>query len=381
MTPSRDIVLVHDWLTGMRGGEKCLEPACRRWPKAKLFTAFHRKGSVSPTIESLNPQASFLNRVPGANRHYRYLLPLFPRLANWRIPHCDLVLSFSHCLAKAAKAPPGVPHVSYCFTPMRYAWHMRESYFGRGRLGAFKAAAVDRMLERLREWDLRTADGVSQFIAISRTVRDRIRECYGRESTVIHPPVDTEFYTPTYEPRGDYYLVVSAFAPYKRFDLAVEACNRLKRKLVVIGSGQDETRLKGLAGPTVEFLGWQSDESIREHLRKAKAVLFPAEEDFGIVPVEGQACGCPVIAFAKGGSTETIRPLGIHDPTGVFFDDQTLDAVVEAMERFERHADRFDPRSARRNAMPFNGERYERELFGYVDRVLAKPSQELRRAA
>lgn len=381
MPPGHDIVLVHDWLTGMRGGEKCLEPACRRWPNAKLFTAFHRRGSVSKAIESLRPRASFLNRLPGVSRYYRYLLPAFPWAANWRIPDCELVLSFSHCLAKAAKAPAGVPHVSYCFTPMRYAWHMRESYFARGRFGKLKAIAIDGLLHRLRDWDRRTADGVSHFIAISQTVRDRIRECYDRDSEIIYPPVDTDFYSPSYERRDEFYLVVSAFAPYKRFDLAVEACTRTGRKLVVIGTGQEAAKLRQLAGPTVQFLGWQSDEVIRDHFRRAKALLFPAEEDFGIVPVESQACGCPVIAFGKGGGAETVRPLGVCEPTGVFFDEQNVDAVIEAMDRFERNEDRFDPRAARRQAVPFNAARYERELFGYVEQVLSGRTGTVRRAA
>lgn len=365
------IALVHDWLTGMRGGEKCLEPACERWPDAPLFTLLHKPGSVSPTIERHRPRASFLNRLPRVGRYYRYLLPLMPTAANWRIPPCDLVLSFSHCVAKAALPPPGVPHVSYCFTPMRYAWHMRDAYFARGGLGRLKASAADLLLARLRDWDRRTASRVTHFIAISRTIRDRIRECYGRSSVVIYPPVDTDFYTPANVPREDFYLVASALAPYKRFDLAVEACGRLGRKLVVIGSGQHAAKLRAAAGPTVTFLGWQSDESIRDHLRRCRAVLFPAEEDFGIVPVEAQACGAPVIAFGRGGATETIRPLGESpEPTGVFFREQTVDAVVEAIGQFEREAGAFDPRAARANALPFCKARFEAELFGYIDEVL-----------
>lgn len=365
------IALVHDWLTGMRGGEKCLEPACERWPDAPLFALLHKPGSVSPTIERHRPRTSFLNRLPRVDRYYRYLLPLMPTAANWQIPPCDLVLSFSHCVAKAAVPPPGVPHVSYCFTPMRYAWHMRDAYFARGGLGRLKASAADLLLARLRDWDRRTASRVTHFIAISRTIHDRIRECYGRDSVVIYPPVDTDFYTPANVPREDFYLVASALAPYKRFDLAVEACGRLGRKLVVIGSGQHAAKLRVAAGPTVSFLGWQSDESIRDHLRRCRAVLFPAEEDFGIVPVEAQACGAPVIAFGRGGATETIRPLGEStEPTGVFFREQTVDSVVEAIEQFEREAGAFDPRAARANALPFRKERFEAELFGYIDEVL-----------
>jgi glycosyltransferase involved in cell wall biosynthesis len=372
------VALVHDWLTGMRGGEKCLEAACQRWPAASLFTLLHKPRSVSPTIEALNPRTSVLARLPGVARYYRYLLPVMPAAARWPIPaDTDLVLSFSHCVAKAAAPPPGVPHVCYCFTPMRYAWHMREAYFGTGRFGRLKAAAIDRLLGRLRDWDRRTANRVTHFVAISRTVHRRIQECYGRTSAVIYPPVDTEFYTPAAVPREDFYLVVSALAPYKRFDLAVRACSKLGRPLVVIGSGQQAAALKAMAGPGVTFLGWQPDEVIRDHFRRAKALLFPGEEDFGIVPLEAQACGCPVIAFGRGGATETVRPLGRPHPTGVFFEDQTEDAVAEAIERFERSADAFDPQAARRQARVFRAERYETELFGFVDQVLftARPKQ------
>ena len=406
MNIHKKITLVHDWLTGMRGGEKCLEPVCRRYPRARLFTLLHKPGSVSEAISRLRPRASFLNRLPGWPRYYRYLLPLMPAAARWPIPaDTDLVLSFSHCVAKAAKPPPGVPHVCYCFTPMRYAWHMRESYFGRGGL---KAKALGVVLKRLREWDRRTADRVTHFVAISKTIQDRIKECYGRDSVIITPPADTDFYTPAAVPREDFYLVVSALAPYKRFDLAIEACTRLGKKLVVIGSGQDAAKLRATAGPGVTFLGWQPDEVIRDHYRRCAAVLFPAEEDFGIVPVEAQACGAPVIAFGKGGATETVTPLfrvadsrresvpfgwptlgesrseaeeslsarATHPiepaPTGVFFHEQTADAVVAAIETFESHRHAFDPAAARRNAEPFSLARYERELFGYIDGLLLK---------
>lgn len=362
------VSLVHDWLTGMRGGEKCLESACVRWPNAKLYTLLHTPGSVSGPIEALAPRASWLNRLPRVNRYYRGLLPLMPRAARWPIDNeCQLVLSFSHCVAKAAVPPAGVPHVSYCFSPMRYAWHMRESYFTGGKIGGFKAKLLDKFLSRLREWDRRTSDRVTHFVAISQTIQNRIADCYGRDSTVIYPPVDTDFYSPSAVPREDFYLVVSALAPYKRFDLAIEACNRFKKRLVVIGAGQQERQLRSLAGPTVEFLGWQSDEHIRDHFRRAKAVLFPAEEDFGIVPVEAQACGCPVIAFGKGGATETVRPLGSSDPTGVWFHDQTIESVIDAIEVFEANRDRFDPRAARRNALPFRKQRYEDELFHFAE--------------
>ncbi len=381
---SERVVLVHDWLTGMRGGEKCLEPLCRRWPSARLYTLLHKRGSVSPAIEGMTIRPSKLNLLPKVDRYYRYLLPLMPFAASWRVADADLVVSLSHAVAKSARPPVGVPHVCYCFTPMRYAWHMKDAYFRKtGLFGRLKARAIDALLARIRNWDRRTADRVTHFVAISNTVRDRIRDCYGRDAVVIYPPVDTDFYSPAPESaREDFYLVVSALAPYKRFDLAIDACTKLGKKLVVIGSGQHAAKLKAAAGPNVSFLGWQPDEVIRDHLRRAKALLFPGEEDFGIVPLEAHACSCPVIGFARGGLTETVRPLGASaEPTGVFFEEQTVDAAAEAIERFERAADRFDPRAARRQAVLFRKERFESELFGYLDGVLRGAPDAARKAA
>jgi glycosyltransferase involved in cell wall biosynthesis len=377
------VVLVHDWLTGMRGGEKCLEVLCRRWPDADLFTLLHRPGSTSPAIEQLGPRSSWLQQLPGVHRYYRYLLPLMPAAAaSWRLPPCDLVVSLSHCVAKSVRPPLGVPHVCYCFTPMRYAWHMRQSYFGKDRLGGLKARIVDQLMAQLRSWDRRTAERVTHFIAISRTVQQRIMDCYGRSSTVIYPPVNTDFYCPAPVPREDYYLAVSAFAPYKRLDLAVAACNRLRRRLVLIGSGQDETRLRALAGLTVQFLGWQPDEVIRDHLRRCRALLFPGEEDFGIVPVEAQACGTPVIAFGRGGATETVVPLGnSREPTGVWFEEQTADCLAEGIDRFEAGAQQLTPGAARRHAQRFNQRRFADEVFAYLQSVVEPDRGERRRAA
>jgi glycosyltransferase involved in cell wall biosynthesis len=381
--PRPRLALVHDWLTGMRGGEKCLEVLCREFPGAPIHTLIHQVGSTSPEIDSHPVKSSRLNHLPKIERYYRYLLPLMPWAARWNVRDCDLVLSFSHCVAKAAVPPPGIPHVCYCFTPMRYAWHMKEQYFGSERV-SLKTRGIDIILSRIREWDRKISTRVTHFIAISRTIRDRIRDSYDRDSTVIYPPVDTKFYTPTNIRRENFFLVVSAFAPYKRLDLALEACRRLGRKLVLIGKGQNLQKLKNqYAGDDrIQFLGWQSDQTIRDYLRRSQALLFPGEEDFGIVPLEANACGTPVIAYARGGATETIKPLaGSAEPTGVFFDEQSVDSLVAAIETFERSRSAFSPLAARANAQKFSQDRFRREMLDYISSVLAEGGQRQRRAA
>jgi glycosyltransferase involved in cell wall biosynthesis len=371
-----NIALVHDWLTAMRGGEKCLEVLCRRFPGARLFTLVHARGATSPAIERMRITTSFLQRLPGAVRHYRYLLPLMPTaVGRLAIPaDVDLVVSLSHAVAKGVRPPPGVPHVCYCFTPMRYAWHRRGDYFVRsGRFPQTTVAAVrDRLLDWVRDWDRATADRVTHFVAISRTVARRIEECYNRPSRIIYPPVDTGFYTPSETPpTGEpFYVCVSALVPYKRIDLAIEACNRLRRRLVVIGDGPERRRLQRLAGPTVRLAGWVSNEAVRDQLRRARALLFPANEDFGIVPLEAHACGTPVVAFGQGGATETVLQAGVAGRgTGLLFDQQTPESLAEAVERLEAHPEWFDPQLARRQAERFGLVRFERELLGYLDEV------------
>ncbi|MDA7977575.1 MAG: glycosyltransferase [Pirellulales bacterium] len=377
------ITLVHDWLTGMRGGEKCLEVACRNFPDAELLTLLHQPGRTSSTIDAMRIRTSYLQRLPG-RKHYRYMLPMMPRAIERLRPaaNTELVLSFSHAVAKSIVPPPGVPHVCYCFTPMRYAWQLRGDYFRtetpEGKIGVFAgkvfkapvSAARDVVLDRIRNWDQETADRVTHYVAISRTIAQRIADCYGRESTLIYPPVDTEFYTPANVAREDFYLCVSALAPYKRIDLAIEACNRSRRKLVVIGDGQDHARLERLAGPTIELRGWQPDEVIRDAMRHCKALLFPGLEDFGIVPLEAQACGAAVIAFGQGGATETVLSPTTDQPgTGTFFAEQTPDSLNDAIERFEHSPQSFSANRARSQAEQFATARFERELLTFLAKV------------
>jgi glycosyltransferase involved in cell wall biosynthesis len=369
------VVLVHDWLTGMRGGEKCLEVLCRHFPDARLMTLLHHPGSTSPAIEGMQIETSFLQRAVG---NYRYWLPLMPKaVESLRIPSdTDLVVSLSHAVAKGIRTPPGVPHICYCFTPMRYAWHLRQDYFGRGRRGWMPggnplAVARNVVLDRLRHWDRAASERVTEFVAISETVARRIAECYGRTSTVIYPPVDTDFFTPADVERDDYYLVVSALVPYKRIDLAVSACRALGRRLVIIGAGPGRKRLERAADGNVTFLGWQSNEVIRDHLRRCRALLFPGHEDFGIVPVEAQACGTPVIAYRRGGATETVLAADEHTTgTGLFFEEQSPTDLAAAMRRFEVEPGMVCARLARQQAEQFTAARYQRELLGYLDQVM-----------
>jgi glycosyltransferase involved in cell wall biosynthesis len=365
------VALVHDWLTGMRGGEKCLEILCRRFPDAPLFTLLHGPGSTSPTIERMRIHTSFLQRIPGSRRHYRWLLPLMPRAVETLklTRDLDLVISLSHAVAKSVKPPPGVPHVCYCFTPMRYAWHRRDDYFGAPKRYVAKPVSAMRnvVLDRIRGWDRATSDRVTHFVAISGNVARRIAASYGRPSHIIYPPVDTVFYSPNDARREDFYLCVSALVPYKRTDLAIKACNRLGRRLVVIGAGPERRRLERLAGPTVHLLGWRTNEEVRDHLRRARALLFPGNEDFGIVPVEAQACGTAVIAFGRGGATETVISATATKPgTGLFFDEQTPESLRRAIELFEADPAAISPQLARHQAERFSVARFEQEILQYL---------------
>ena len=394
------LAFVHDWLTGMRGGEKCLAALCRRFPDAELFTLLHTRGRLAPEIERMRITTSFLQRVPWIERHYRYWLPAMPRaVESLRLPvDVDLVVSFSHAVAKSVQPPPGVPHVCYCFTPMRYAWQLRGDYFADAaadkprRRQPFSAmldlpkrslaSTRDRLLDRIRDWDRSTSHRVTQYVAISQTIAQRISGCYQRESTVIYPPVDTNFYTPAPVARENFYLCLSALVPYKKTELAVEACRRLGRPLVIIGSGPEARRLKSLAGPQTTLLGWQSDEAIRDHLRRCRALVFPGQEDFGIVPVEAQACGAPVVAYGRGGATETVIAANEKQPgTGVFFDEQTPESLMGGMRWLEAHPQQFPAALARRQALRFNAERYERELVGLLETVVRDEAGGRRRAA
>jgi len=356
------VAIVHDWLTGMRGGEKCLEAFCELFPDATLFTLVHKKGSVSWPIENMRIETSFLQHFPDVENKYRYYLPFMPAaIKSFDLSAYDLVLSSSHCVAKGVDVRKDSLHICYCYTPMRYIWDMYGQYFGKSKLPVKIAMKIIRPY--LMRWDVKTSKNVDYFIAISEHIKNRIKKNYGSDSYVIYPPVDTDFYTPAAVPcRGDYYLIVSAFAPYKKIDLAVEAFNMLGLKLKIIGSGQDEKYLKNTAGRNIEFLGWLDNEALREHYRNCKALIFPGEEDFGIVPVEAQACGVPVIAYRRGGAVETVTD-GV---TGVLFDEQNSDSLISAVRKFEDT--KFDAGVLRANSERFSKGNFTAQIKNFIEK-------------
>jgi glycosyltransferase involved in cell wall biosynthesis len=355
------VALVHDWLTGMRGGEKALEVMCERFPGADLFTLVHIPGSVSPVIERRRIHTSFVQRLPMVARYYRQYLPLFPTaVEQFDFDGFDIVLSTSHCCVKSVIAPPRARHICYCHSPMRYAWDQFDAYFGPERLGKVGSRAMRAMMARLARWDRDTADRVDRYVAISHYVAGRIRRYYNRESTVVYPPVDTAFFTPDAVRPEPYALVVSALVPYKRIDVAIDACRRAGVRLKIAGDGPERSTLERRANGTVEFLGRRSDHDIRELYRSAFVVLLPGEEDFGIVPLEAQACGCPVVALGRGGATETVVP----GETGVLVDDLSAEAFADAIAAATRQ--QFDQAAIRRHAERFSRERFGNEIEALV---------------
>jgi len=362
--PGRNAALVHDWLTGMRGGENVLEAVASLFPRAPIYTLLHIPGSVSPALESHPIHTSFLQRAPGVARRYRHYLPLFPAaVEDFDLTGHDLVISSSHCAAKGVIPPPHSLHLCYCHTPMRYAWDQEHAYFPRRR-GAL-ARLRGMVLTALRAWDVASSQRVDLFVANSRFVAERIRRYYRREAEVLPPPVDTEFFTPAEEGaagEAPYCLTVAALAPYKRLELAIAACRRLSLELRMVGTGPESDRLRRIAGPRVRFLGHVDRERLRALYRGAVCLLQPGVEDFGIAPVEALACGAPVVALGRGGVLDIVED-GVH---GVLYQEaDDAEALATAIDR--RRKIRFNQLDLHSRAASFSTMRFRQRMRSLID--------------
>lgn len=361
MNPRR-VAIVHDWLLGMRGGERVLESLLKLYPNADIYTLFYHPDGIGAEINRRSIFPSGLSSIPGSRRYYRFLLPLFPgaiESLKWRADY-DLVISTSHCVAHGARPPASARHVTYCFSPMRYIYDQASAYAEGG--AGITTRALQRIAPRLRTWDAAAARRCGNYTAISNFVSSRIRAAYGLDSRVIFPPVRTDFFTPSPSraPEDSAFLVVSALVPYKRVDVAIAAANEAKLPLIVAGGGPEERRLRRLAGPTVRFTGWLGDEQLRNLYRSCRALIFPGEEDFGIIPVEAMACGMPVLALRAGGLRETMSD-GV---TGSFFDLCDKDVLADALQKFQPH--KFDATSIRAHAEGFSETRFLGEFSDWI---------------
>ncbi len=362
------VALIHDWLTGMRGGERVLEALCELFPRADLYTLIHDPRSVSAELSRRVAGTSWLQRMPMVRRLYRFWLPAMPLAVRaMRLAGYDLIVSSSHCVAMGATVSPEPArrrplHVCYCHTPMRYLNYQFDNYFRAGSL-AWARSGMSLFHPWLTYWDQRFSRNVDRFVANSDNVRRRIAASYGRDAEVVYPPVDTTFYdlSPSSSSREPFFLVAGALVPYKRIDIAIEACRIARAPLKIIGVGSDERRLRALArGSEVEFLGWQPAEVLRSHYQRCRALLYPQEEDFGITAVEAMACGAPVIALGKGGALETVRD-GV---SGLFFPEQTPRSLAAAIERLTKSS--FDHRMVRAQTVRFEKAAFAERLGAVV---------------
>jgi glycosyltransferase involved in cell wall biosynthesis len=367
------VALVHDWLTGLRGGERVLEQLCLLYPDADVFTLVYVRGSCGPIIERHKITTSFLQRLPRSSTRYRHYLPLFPlAIEALDLRGYDLVISTSHAVAKGCRAAPGARHVSYVHTPMRYVWDQFDAYFGPGRAGLVTRAAAHLAAPYLRWWDVASARRPDALIANSQFVADRCKRLWGRTASVVYPPVDVERFLPVErrEDVEDYALVVSALVPYKFVDVAIRAFRRSRRRLIIAGDGPELPRLRAIAGDGIELLGPVSDAALQRLYQRASFFILAGEEDFGIAPVESQSAGRPVVALARGGALETV----VDGQTGCFFEEPTEDALLAALPTIDRIAREQDPRTIRQNALRFAAARFGPELRAAIDRALANLS-------
>ena len=369
------VAIVHYWLVTMRGGEKVLEALLDLFPQADIFTHVYVPGAVSPGIRARKVSTSFIQKLPFAAGGYQKYLPLMPlALEQFDLRGYDLVISSESGPAKGVLTGADTLHICYCHTPMRYLWDFYQEYLERS--GPLTRLALRLFGHRLRLWDALSAQRVDYFAANSHNVARRIAKHYRRDSTVIHPPVDVSAFAPAggaYPEPEDYYLYVGQLTGYKRADLAVQACTRANRRLIVVGEGEERQKLARMAGPTVSFEGRLDGQALCARLQSCRALLFPGEEDFGIVPLEALAAGRPVIAYGRGGALETVS----HGKTGLLFEEQSVPALCDAMDIFESGQYAFESAALTREAERFSRQRFCREFQDFVDQCLNRPFSEL----
>lgn len=357
------VALIHDWLTGQRGGEKVLEVLAEIFPDAPIYTLFHFPGSQADAIENRKIVTSFLQRFPLAKRHYRSYLPLFPLAAElFDLEDYDLIISSSHCVAKGVIPRPDALHISYIHSPVRYAWNQYFAYFASQKLSFFSRLAIPPVIHYLRIWDESSSSRVDHFVANSRNVAKRIEKYYRRQAEVIYPPVDTEFFQPAELNTEDYFLIVSALVPYKKIDLAVEVFNRTRLPLKIVGQGPEYKYLRKRAFSNIEFIGPVSQEDLLHLYQNAKAYIMPGEEDFGITSLEAQACGVPVIALGRGGATETVIP----EKTGLFFEETKVESLLAALDKLQGFE--FNKTAIRANALNFSREIFREKMVSCIEK-------------
>jgi glycosyltransferase involved in cell wall biosynthesis len=361
------VALVHDYLNQMGGAERVVMAFHQLFPDAPIYTSIYDPQRVDPAFQKMDIRTSFMQKLPLVTRHHQPYLPLYPfAMESLDLRGYDLVLSSSSAFGKGVVTRPETMHICYCHTPMRWCWNYRE-YVERERLGAFARSALPLLITGLRIWDQASAMRVDHFIANSPVVAERIRKYYHRDAVIIPPPVEVSRFAfdPSTQP-GDYFLIISRLVPYKRIDLAIEACNRLHLPLVIIGAGRDMERLKDLSGPSIRFLGQLSDEEVLHYYAHCRAFLFPGEEDFGITPLEAQASGRPVIAYGSGGALASV----VDGITGAFFYEQTVDSLARVLASFDEN--RYDPQTIRNHALEFDLPRFHRRILQFIEAKMSE---------
>ena len=356
--------IVHEWLVNYAGSEKCVESFINICPDATVYSLvdFLNEEQREIILKGKFAQTSFIQKLPGANTRHRYYLPLFPKaIESFDLSDYDIIISSSHAVAKGVKTNKKQLHISYCYSPMRYAWDNADEY-----LKGFKGSVAKLFIKYLRRWDLKSSKNPDYIVAISEHIRKKIKRIYNRDADVIYPPVDTDKFQLETN-KSDYYLAASRLVPYKKIDLIIDAfAKMLDKKLVVIGSGPEKEKIIAKATPNIDVIGYQDFESLKSYMQKAKAFVFAAEEDFGIVVVEAMACGTPVIAFGIGGAAETV----VDGVTGILFPEQTVDSIVEAVKRFDVISHSMNYKEIRLHSERFSRQTFERNIKDYVNEKL-----------